>query len=77
MKSAPSLVRETAGHLPRPGVPQYAPQPRKEWVVGTCPLCGSPVVRNSYYVGGKGYLLVEECWEALSFPARCTHRQLL
>ena len=73
--------REKGGALPRPGVPdprvQLGAGPRPEWVVGTCPLCGGPLVRNNYYVGGKGLMLIEECWGALSFPAECSHRQRL
>jgi hypothetical protein len=80
MSQAPLLVRESAqgaGRLPRPGVPRLLPQPRPEWVVGVCPLCGGPLVHNSYYLGGHGLIYIEECWGALSFPAECAHRRRL
>lgn len=54
-----------------------AGQPRTEWIRGVCPLCGSPVVSNCYYVGGRGYLVVWECWESLrEFPA-CQFRRVV
>ena len=80
MNTRLSLLRERpkgAGPLPRPGVPPFCPEPHPSWVVGTCPLCGRPLVRNSYYLGGHGMLLIEECWGALAFPAVCTHRERL
>ncbi len=52
-------------------------QPRTEWVRGTCPACGGAVVANMYYVGGRGYLCVHECWNSLSEPSTCTYRKVL
>ncbi len=52
-------------------------QPRPEWVRGLCPCCGAPVVSNAYYVGGKGYLVVFECWESLRGTSGCTYRKVL
>jgi hypothetical protein len=43
--------------------PALAPEP--EWVRGICPRCGAPVVSNLYHVGGKGYILRWECWQAI------------
>ena len=52
-------------------------QPRPEWVRGTCPACGSPVVSNCYYVGGKGYKVLHECWQSLGEHPTCTYRKVL
>lgn len=49
-------------------------QPRPEWLRGTCPACGGAVVANMYYVGGRGYLCVHECWNSLSETPSCTLR---
>lgn len=62
-----------------------AGQPKAEWVRGTCPVCFSPVVSNCYYVGGRGYLVVWECWNALGEYAKdvpdelrtCRYRRVL
>ena len=52
-------------------------QPNPAWVRGTCPLCGSPVVSNCYYVGGAGYKVLHECWESLRETPACTYRKVL
>ena len=52
-------------------------QPRTEWIRCVCPLCGSPVVSNCYYVGGRGYLVVWECWESLRDVPACPFRHVL
>lgn len=39
--------------------------PDPDWVRGVCHDCGSPVVSNTYYVGGKGYIIQWECWKSL------------
>lgn len=51
-------------------------QPKPEWTRGNCPQCGAPVVSNCYYIGGRGFVIVLECWEALRSPAACTFRQV-
>ena len=51
-------------------------QPWPEWVRGECPQCGGPVVANSYYVGGKGYIIVFECWAGLSEEPTCAYRKV-
>ena len=51
--------------------------PNPAWVRGACPLCGSPVVSNAYYVGGRGYKLRFECWESLRPAPGCTYRKVL
>jgi hypothetical protein len=54
-------------------------RPDPEWVRGSCPECGAPLVSNCYYVGGRGYLILWECWQALGEPARrsCDYRRVL
>lgn len=52
-------------------------QPKPEWTRGTCPQCGQPVVANSYYIGGRGYLIVHECWHSLGENPACTFRKVL
>lgn len=44
-------------------------QPKPEWTRGNCPDCGAPVVSNCYYIGGKGFVIIFECWESLRSPA--------
>ena len=44
--------------------------PKPGWIVGGCPKCGSALVRNYHRVGGKGDILVTQCWESLG-----SHRQ--
>jgi hypothetical protein len=57
-----------SGHEKRPE------KPDPHWVRATCPVCGGAVVSNAYYVTGKGYLLVWECWESLGEPPTCGYR---
>ena len=52
-------------------------KPQPEWVRGTCPQCGSELVSNCYYVGGRGYLVTYECWESLKNEPTCTYRRVL
>ncbi len=54
-----------------------ADRPEPEWVRGLCPECGDALVSNMYYVGGKGYLIVWECWESLSESPKCDYRRVL
>ena len=52
-------------------------QPKPEWVRGVCPQCGGPVVSNCYYVGGKGFLVVWECWGSLAAAPTCSYKKVL
>ncbi len=52
-------------------------RPRPEWVRGTCPQCGDELVANAYYVGGKGYLCLHECWSSLGDSPSCAYRKVL
>lgn len=63
-------------------------QPRPEWIRGNCPHCEckgmvTPVVSNCYYIGGRGYLIVWECWLSLLDmekdyeDRRCNYRKVL
>jgi hypothetical protein len=53
--------------------------PKAEWVRGVCPECNGPVVCNSYYVGGKGYVTRMECWGSLGShrDPTCDYRRVL
>jgi hypothetical protein len=52
-------------------------KPKPEWVRGICPTCSGPIVANSYYVGGRGYMIVWECWDSLGAVPTCTYRKVL
>jgi hypothetical protein len=52
-------------------------RPDPDWVRGRCPMCGEEVVSNCYYVGGKGYIIVWECWASLGETASCDYRRVL
>ena len=52
-------------------------RPNEEWIRGRCPECGDDLVSNFYYIGGKGYLLVWECWDSLNENPQCGYRRVL
>ena len=52
-------------------------RPDPKWVRGKCPECGDDLVSNLYYIGGKGDLIVWECWGSLNEDPRCTYRRVL
>ena len=60
-------------------------RPDPQWIRGRCPECGDDLVSNLYYIGGKGYILVWECWGSLGGDAaataagkdRCRYRKVL
>jgi hypothetical protein len=52
-------------------------RPDPKWVRGRCPECGEELVSNMYYIGGKGYLLVWECWSSLGEQPQCCYRRVL
>lgn len=53
-------------------------EPEPEWIIDDCPECGGPVVVNTYYVGGRGYIVREECWGSLGShrEATCNYRRV-
>jgi hypothetical protein len=68
-------MKNLTAHQP-PAAGRTSPDP--DWVRGVCPNCGSPVVSNCYHVGGKGYIIVWECWGSLQWPdATCDYRRVL
>jgi hypothetical protein len=75
IEEALSRARSTGPCGPEPVGAREAPDP--EWVRGTCPACGAALVSNSYYIGGKGYILVWECWERLGPSPSCDYRRVL
>jgi hypothetical protein len=46
-------------------------------VRGVCPRCGAELVSNCYYVSGRGYLVVWECWSSLTENPTCDYRRAL
>ena len=52
-------------------------RPDSDWVRGRCPECGDDLVSNLYYIGGKGYILVWECWASLGEQPACRYRKVL
>lgn len=52
-------------------------RPRPEWVRGVCPSCGEELVSNCYYVGGKGYVVIWDCWASLNRNPTCNYRKVL
>jgi hypothetical protein len=53
-------------------------RPDPDWIRGRCPHCGDDLVSNAYYVGGKGYIIVWECWGSLQWPDPvCDYRRVL
>lgn len=62
-------------HLPE----RKQDRPEEAWIRGECPYCGEAVVSNCYYVGGKGYIIVWECWASLGPEEErtCTYMRVL
>ena len=52
--------------LPDPEAVFAAAIPDPSWVTGDCPECGGPMVHNVYHQGGRGDVVYEECWHALT-----------
>lgn len=52
-------------------------RPDPKWVRGRCPDCGEDLVSNLYYIEGKGYLCVWECWSYRREDSECTYRRVL
>lgn len=52
-------------------------RPDPKWVRGKCPECGDDLISNLYYVGGKGYVIMWECWGGMGDPPTCTYRRRL
>ena len=48
-----------------------------EWLRGECPRCGGELIPNSYYVGGRGYLVVWECRASGGGETGCDYRRAL
>ncbi len=63
------------GHLPADDIDQ----PDPSWVRGACPHCGGPVVSNSWYIGGRGYIVTLDCWNRLGSHKEptCNYRRVL
>ena len=55
--------------------PRERPEP--DWVRGVCPRCGEELVSNCYYVSGRGYLVVWECWASQGAAPTCDYRRVL
>lgn len=60
------------------GPNRRADRPDPQWVKpDPCPMCGGEVVSNCYYVGGKGYIILHECWESLPENPTCDFRKVI
>jgi hypothetical protein len=57
--------------------PQRSERPDAQWARGVCPECGEELVSNTYYVTGRGYLVIWECWASLSEEPTCSFRRVL
>lgn len=57
------------------GVERKQDVPDADWVRARCPACGGDVVSNAYYVGGRGYVVLWECWESLGEKPSCSYRR--
>lgn len=57
--------------------PERAERPDPEWVRGICPRCGEELISHCYYVAGRGYLVVWECWASLGSTPNCDYRRVL
>jgi len=82
MGNEPVIYEETAKKTPtaqgRSGMPMDTEeQPNPEWVRGRCPDCGGSLVSNLYYIGGRGYVVRWECWEALRPTPTCAYKVIL
>lgn len=51
--------------------------PDSQWVRGACPVCGQPLVSNCYYIPGKGYLILHQCWASLGENPTCDYQKVL
>lgn len=61
----------------RSGCDALTGRPRPEWVRGICPQCGELLVSNCYYVGGRAYTVIWECWASLADPPACQYRKVV
>ncbi len=59
----------------RAAAPRREPDP--DWIRGVCPRCGEALVSNTYYVSGRGYLVVWECWGSHREQPTCDYRRPL
>ncbi len=48
-----------------------------EWVRGCCPRCGAELISNCYYVAGRGYLVIWECWASQGAEPSCDYRRVI
>lgn len=53
------------------------PKPDDIFSRGACPKCGHVLISNLYWVEGKGYLFLWECWNALQPVTTCDYRRTL
>jgi hypothetical protein len=80
----PEMPHETPAHHPAPhperqllegaaqdaGLARDAADPTL--IRGTCPVCGEVVVSGSWYVDGRGYLIIWRC-----VGSTCDYRRIL
>ena len=73
------MILETSNvvEIIRQGYNEETNEPLEEWIRGVCPQCEGKLVSNVYYVGGKGYICVWECWNSLRAEPTCSYRKVL
>lgn len=56
-----------------------ADEPDLDWIIGVCPDCGAPVVSNTWHKGGCGYIVTQDCWNALGShrTPTCSYRRVM
>lgn len=59
------------------GTRQAEDIPDPEWIRGTCPECGSPLVSDMVFIAGKGYFCVWSCWNVRLAEPTCTFGRTL
>jgi hypothetical protein len=60
-----------------PTVQPSGDAPDPAWVRGVCPRCSAPVISDTRYIGGRGYVILWLCWESQGAEPRCTYRKIL
>lgn len=78
MELAADLARNQARELIG-GTDRKQERPDAHWVRGRCPECGEEVVSNCYWQGGKGCIIINQCWASLGPPEErtCTYQKVL
>ena len=52
-------------------------RPDADMIRAACPVCGSDIVSQVFYVQGRGYVIFWICWEFLQEVPSCDYRRAL